>query len=344
MLNNNMRDLQYALAQLLDANSRFALDARGTTNHCPMALVALARMGASGDRLQAFFDHWAATYAIVETEPAAPVDGDWLGQLGNAAAFSSLARHFGESIGARGAAAVIGEVLGRAPEAPATGAFHAIIRMAYGIEAGHAGEIAAGLAAYVATNLPIPIAWNGRQAARSVEDGLAGVSSRFAGAAWPPGSITGQLRAIAADPDFCSVLPAPPAGESVLDDMARAAIELYWQTPGFTILHMVTGMHAARVLFARLPAHSSNTLAQRMVPSTWAAFCAAYVSVGAPPLRAVAPPDSGAAWPEVLRLAAASDNDHVIKMADTCFQESLRDPGSPYYLAAAARLVRAARA
>jgi hypothetical protein len=66
--------------------------------------------------------------------------------------------------------------------------------------------------------------------------------------------------------------------------------------------------------------------------------------VGAPPLRAVEPPGCDAAWPEVLRLAAGSDNDHVIKMADTCFQESLRDPGSPYYLAAAARIVRPARA
>lgn len=336
-----MPDSQRALAQLLDANARFALDARGTTNHCPMALVALARMGASSDRLRAFFDHWAATYAIIETQPACAIEGgDWLAQLGNGAAFSSLQRHFGESIAARGAPAVVGDVFGRAPDAPATGAFHAIIRTAYGIEAGHAGEIAAGLAAYVATNLPIPIEWNGRRRALSAKDGLARVSDLFSGARWPAGSITGRLKAIAADPEFCSALPAPPAGDALLDDMARAAIELYWQAPDFTILHMVTGMHAARVLFAQLP----EALAQRLIPSTWTAFCAAYVSVGAPPLRSVEPPGCDAGWPEVLRLAAGSDNDHVIKMADSCFQESLRDPGSPYYLAAAARIVRPARA
>jgi hypothetical protein len=336
-----MPDSERALAQLLDANANFALNARGTTNHCPMALVALARMGASSGRLRAFFDHWAATYAITETQPAAAIEGgDWLAQVGHAAAFSSLHRYFGEAIEARGAPAVIGDVFSRAPDAPATGAFHAIIRTAYGVEAEHAGEIAAGVAAYVATNLPIPIEWNGRRPALSVKDGLAGVAGRFAGARWPAGSITGQLTAIAAHPDFCSVLPAPPAGDSLLDDIARAAIELYWQTPDFTILHMVTGMHAARVLFAQLP----DALVQRLIPAMWAAFCAAYVSVGAPPLRAVEPPDCHAGWPEVLRLAAGSDNDHVIKLADTCFQESLRDPASPYYLAAAARIVRPARA
>ena len=33
------------LSELLDANARFDLAARGTTNHCPMALVALAEWG-----------------------------------------------------------------------------------------------------------------------------------------------------------------------------------------------------------------------------------------------------------------------------------------------------------
>ena len=45
------------LYSLLDANQAFALNGRGTTNHCPMALHALHEMGASPQQLQRFFTH-----------------------------------------------------------------------------------------------------------------------------------------------------------------------------------------------------------------------------------------------------------------------------------------------
>lgn len=332
-----MPTVQNTLQHLLDDNARFALDARGTTNHCPMALVALARMGAAPGRLQAFFAQWAQRYAIIETQPAMALAGDdWLAQVGQPAAFGALHRHFAEAIEREGAPAVIFQVISLAPHAPATNAFHAIIRIAYGIEAGHAGEIAAGLAAYVATNLPIDIDCNGRRAALSVEEGLAGMSSQLAGRHWPPGSITGRLKAIAVDPAFRQGLQAPPPGAGLLDDLARASIALYWQTADFTVLHMVTGVEAARLVFAQLPA----TLADQMRPSIWAAWCAAYVSVGAPPLIPIAAPQVKAAWPDVLQQAIASDDDHVIKMVYTCFKESLRYPDSSWYLAAASRIAR----
>ena len=332
-----MHTAENLLQHLLDENARFALDARGTTNHCPMALIALARMGATPDRLQAFFARWTDKYAITETQPHTPIGVDqWLAHVGNPASFSSLRRYFSEAIRRDGAPAVIGDVMRRAPHAPATGAFHAIIRLAYGIEAGHVGEMASGLAAYVAVNLPVDIDLKGRQPALSVEAGLAGMSSRLAGRDWPVGSITGRLAAIAADPDFRQALRAPPAGAGLFDDLARAAIALYWQTADFTVLHMVTGVHAARSLLAQVP----DDLEQQLQTALWAAFCAAHVSVGAPPLLAVDAPTATAAWPDVMRQAIASDDDHVIKMVYTCFKESMRYPDSSCYLAAASRIVR----
>ena len=331
-----MPAVQNTLQHLLDENARFALGARGTTNHCPMALVALARMGAAPDRLQAFFARWTEKYAIIETQPAIALAGnDWLAQVGNPAAFSSLCRHFAQAIGHDGAPAVMGVVLSLAPHAPATDAFHAVIRMGYGIEAGHAGEIASGLASYVATNLPIDIDCTGRATAVSVEEGFAAVSDQLAGREWPVGSITGRLKAIAADPTFRRALQSPPAGPALLDDLARASIALYWQTADFTVLHMVTGLYAARSVLSQLPA----SLVHQMRPSIWAALCAAYVSVGAPPLIPIDAPTVSAAWPELLQRAIASDDDHVIKMVYTCFRESAQYPDSSFYLAAASRLV-----
>ena len=329
--------VQARLRQLLDENAQFALDARGTTNHCPMALVALARMGASPERLQDFFKRWTQTYALRETHREFPVAGkSWLAQLGVPAAFSSLRKHFLESIGASNPAEVLREVISRAPFAPATGAFHALIRIGYGLESGHAGEIAAGLAAYVSNNLTIDVEWSGREAARSVEDGLAVLSGRLSGRTWPGSSITSRLKAVAADPDFEDALRAPPMSPAFLDDIARAAIELYWQTANFTVLHMVTGTYAARSVLAQLP----EELAGQLGPSIWTAFCAAFVSVGAPKPVSRNTPEISAGWPEILKRATESQDDHVIKMVYTCFRESRRDPDSPY-LASASRILRA---
>lgn len=328
---------QDTLMHLLDENARFELNARGTTNHCPMALFALAKMGASPQRLDAFFARWSQKYAIIDTQAGVPIeDGDWLARLGNPAAFGSLRRHFCALIDANGACAVISEVLSQAPYAPATGAFHAIIRTAYGIEAGHAGETAAGLAAYVATSLPVCIELAGRQPALSVEEGFSILSQQFAGRDWDGRSITARLKAIAADPDFEMALRAPPAGPALLDNLARFAIELYWQRADFTVLHMVSGIHAARIVLAQLPAKCADSLALAM----WPALCAAYVSAGAPQSIRPAPPHEGDGWPEIFERAIKSDDDHVIKLIYTCSEEARRDPDSAFYLAAASRISR----
>lgn len=323
------------LKELLDANARFDLAARGTTNHCPMALVALAGMGASAERLQAFFDRWEREYAL----SAPPVEmviarEEWSRQLGNAAAFGALRRFFLDWITEVGSVPVIVAVLNEVPFAPATQAFHALIRLAYGIEAAHSGEIASGLAALVSSHLPVDVQFDETRAAGSVEAGFEHVVDAMGGAAVEGSSITSRLRAVANDARFRQAVLAPPVSACLLDDFARATIAAYWRSQNFTILHTVTVTHAARILFTQLP----EAMTEQLLPALWGAMCAAYVTVGRPASVAMAVPESAVSWSDVQRLAVASDDDHVIKMAYTCFCEYRRQP-SAVYLAAAGRAV-----
>jgi hypothetical protein len=323
------------LDRLLNANAGYSLAARGTTNHCPMVLVALARMGATPQRLQTHFDYWVEKYAIPEASPRIAIGAEnWSAFTGVPQAFGSLQACFAEWMIADGPNAVIEAVLRQAPLAPATDAFHAIIRIAYGIEQAHASEIAAGLASYVAASLPCRVDFAGREALASPEEGFEVLSDRFANAVWPGRSITDKLKAVAATRDFGESLRLPPVGPEFIVAMARAAIRLYWQTADFTVLHMVTGSHAARILLAHLP----KDLADRFYPALWAAMAAAYVSVGAPPEQIAARAGALLEWPELMARAIASYDDHVIKMVYTCHCEDLRDP-NPLYRAAATRLL-----
>ncbi|MFM0649759.1 questin oxidase family protein [Paraburkholderia bryophila] len=323
------------LEELLDANARFDLAARGTTNHCPMALVALAEMGASAERLQAFFDRWEREYAL----SASPVEtliarGEWSRHLGNAAAFGALRLLFLDWITEVGSAPVIVAVLNEVPFAPASEAFHALIRLTYGIEAAHSGEIASGLAALVSSHLPVDVQFDERRAAESVEAAFEHVVDAMGGSAVEGSSITSRLRVVASDVRFRQAVLAPPVSACLLDDVAQATIAAYWRSRNFTILHTVTASHAARILFAQLP----EAMAARLLPGLWVALCAAYVTVGRRASGEGDVPDLAVSWSDVQRLAVASNDDHVIKLAYTCLCEYRRQP-SAVYLAAAARVV-----
>ncbi|MES3022649.1 MAG: questin oxidase family protein [Pseudomonadota bacterium] len=332
------------LRQLLDANSYFALNGKGTTNHCPMALCALAGMGATVQQLKTFFDQWKHRYALAAPPLGRTIEaGNWRVCVGDASAFGACRAYFAGAIGNAGADAVLIDVLSELPFAPASQAFHAVIRLAYGLDAQHSGEIAAGLAALVCTNLPIETSDAEIAPAASVREGLASLAHAFGGVSFEGPSITARLRAATCDSSLTGRFPPLPAGPQVLDDMARVAIAAYMQTNDFTALHIVTGLHAVRRVLRRLP----KAMAIERLPNVWAAVCASYLVIGAPALSwpetsvQLVPfdGDGHAPWRELLALAVADSDDHVIKMVYTCWREHQRDP-SPLYRLAAERLVR----
>jgi len=323
------------MRELLDANARFDLEAKGTTNHCPMAIVALAELGAPPARLQEFFDMWERDYAVHARPVEIVIQRDaWAEQLGHAPAFGALRVCFLDWINEVGARNVILTVLKEIPFAPASVAFHTLIRLAYGIHAAHPGEIAAGLAALVSAHLPIAAPHNANGSAPSVDFAFAQITHATRQIPIEGNSITARLRAVAADARFGQTVLAPPASSNLLDDIARATIAAYWRTPDFTLLHTVTATHAARILFTELPA----PLVERLLPDFWLALCAAYATVRKPASADVEVLDVALEWSELCQMAIASNDDHVIKMTYTCFCEDRRDP-SPLYRASAARLI-----
>ncbi|HEX8958134.1 MAG TPA: questin oxidase family protein [Burkholderiaceae bacterium] len=329
------------LQGLLDANRRFDLNGRGTTNHCPMALSALAAMGAPPQRLEQFFARWEERYALTGSDHVSLSRAAWPEAIGQGDLFCAARDCFADWVAQDGADVVLQEVIGKLSLAPASGAFHALIRLAYGLETGNDGEIGAGLAALACGRLAIDIPLKGRAAAASVQDGLALLAQWLPDARIGDGWITPRLRAVAQLPTFRAVLPAPPQEEDLLAGLRTAALTLHWQTDDFVALHTVTGMHAARIVLSHLP----RTMAQRYLPELWTAFCTAYVVVGAPPLLALPALPMQEDWPSLFVQAVASDDDHDIKLAYSCFEENRLSPSPVYYAAARRRLAaRQARA
>jgi hypothetical protein len=338
-----MTALHSTLHDLLDRNRAFALAARGTTNHLPMALIALQRMGASDFRLLEYFAWWE-THKALPHAPALlfaqagddPRDTqDWLALRGEARAFEALSRRFEAWMKRDGAAPVATAVWQRLDGSVATNAFHALIRLAYGLEAGHRGEAAAGLAALVVAHLELGLRLDALESAPSVPAALDRIHRAMEGAVFAGGAITGALKRAAADPRLQAALSVPALHTSQrLRAMAQAAIALYAQTQDFTVLHLVTMLHAARVLLQRCP--GLDTPRQHL--ALWSAFCTAYAAVGSPRLMAVEAPDEVLDWPQIFAAAVAHQDDHVIKLSHSCHEE-FRHYGNPLYQQVASELV-----
>ena len=301
----------------------------GLANHLPMALLALDRLGASGDRLTEF----ARTYQR-RLRPRAPSPGtlsfrNWSDAIANAEYETALIAAFDEGIEARGARAVLSEVVPRLCPGIGSAAFHGLIRTAYAFESGENGEVAAALTYWV-TEYDEPGPAEPAQRSRSVEDVFAAFREdpSFAADAISGPSITARMRTVVADPRF-----ARHRGElagAKLDELARVAVAAYVATANFTALHMVTACHAARIL---QPFLSPDALAH-----LGEALLAAYGTIGRPHLDPVAAPGGTPEHGVLAARAIASDDDHDHKFTYSCLEEESRYGWKMHGLAAAIRL------
>jgi len=328
------------LTRLLDDNFRFDVAGRGTVNHLPMALVALSRMGATPDRLLEYFNWWEGNKALPRRDSGGDIGrSEWRRHVGQPQMFDAFSQTFRLWIGDRGGDEVVGSVFPIVCGGIAAAAFHGLIRLAYGIEADHGGEIGAGLAILCARHVELGLNLDAAPFSASVAAAFGHIAEALSGAAFTGDGIIGRMRAAAADPRFMAALTRPPIGPGLLAELARSAIALYWQTGDFTVLHMVTATHAARALFERLPQLAS----EHAIGALWVAACAAYASVGAPPLSepSLAAPDLP--WEDIFAAAIACNDDHVVKMSYTCHCEGVHYR-NPIYQAAASRLVAGGKA
>jgi Questin oxidase-like len=312
-----------SLRQLLDHGTRFDAEyGAGLSNHLPMALLALQRLGASEDRLEAFATRYAS-----RLEPAPPAEpwpaGDaWKGRLGERSAWPAYRSLFAEWLAFEEAEAVLAQALPDLMSGCGGAAFHGLIRTAYAMQAGHPGELADALAYWACRHLPLGAAPAGRQKNPTVL--LPALEAALEGRALDQGLIFERMREAATLPAFARVAARLRVHEGTLPALARLAAGLYARSGDFAALHLVTSAHAVRVL---LPFVDDPALA---VGYYWRAFAAGF---GASGVKAGEPVEARD-WPSLAAAAVAGDDEHVVKLVDSCREEERAYGGDDWRLAA----------
>jgi hypothetical protein len=291
------------------------------SNHLPMALHAAFELGGDAACLDRHRAHWAGRVV--------PMDPD---ERARVAAFE-------QAIAARGAERVLADALPELLRSPQAGAFHGMIRLSHAWLSGHDGERARALAAWSAgaftLGAPAPVSPGPARADHDLRAVLDAALADPALACSPgEGTIIADLHAAAATPGFEAYAdgPAAPSDAALTPAaLAEASLAVYLGCREFTALHLVTGVHAFRVLTTAAPQPTEATRVQRR--AVWRAWLAAWVSMGcpAPDFHAVHAgtadeADWAAARSELLR----TTNDHRVKLAYSA-REEWRHWGLPGY-------------
>ncbi len=327
------------LSELLEHQRRFHPEYRGgLSNHLPMALVALERMGAPAERLR----HYARLYE--RRLEAAPEGGkvltpdEWRRHLGRRARYADFLASFRHLMAEAGWARMLGEALPELMPGCAAAAFHPLIRLGFAIEAEEPEEMAIALAYWAARFLPLGPAPDGgtRPVSKDPELLLARLREDPAFDHRPDEDalIDAEMKRAAGVAAFAPVIGWLKIEPDSPRRLARAALSVYGATGDFTALHMVTGLQAVRLA---LPYCGDRAAALRWV---WQALAAAYLSIGKPaPADPAGAGARAAGWPAILEQARETADEHVIKIVYSCWSED-RAYGDPLYRRVAGGVVR----
>jgi hypothetical protein len=313
----------------------------GLSNHCPMTLIALERMGATPKRIETF----ALDY-LKRMEPA-PLPGDaintenWRARLGEEGAYADYLGFFRREVGRLNARATLRAYLPELAPGLGAAAFHPVIRTAFGVIAEDQDEIVVGLAYWASRFLALPER-NDMPAElpfATTDDPLQilNTTRTWPGLDFDPdenGLIDREMLR-AADPTLFPLLAAAlQVDDLTLDRLRQTAALLFLAADDFNSLHAVTGLHAARVL-------SDFAVDRRaFAREVWRALLSLYLSLDRPEFSTPAAAAELTAedlpdWNAILPAAVASDDEHVIKLVFSCLAESRAGGGRLYrYLAA----------
>ncbi len=326
-------DLPAVLADSLRYDAEYATR---LSNHLPMLLVALHRLGASDAHLQTAGARYASQHHLHAMPPLqAWSPGDpWREPLGQPAAWPRYRDLFTTWLQEEGAGETLRQVLPALLPGCGAAAFHGLIRTAYAVDAAHRAELAHALAYWASRWLDLGVPPDAAPAVglQANPGPLLKAAAAVPGvAASSAGFIAERMHHAAWQPGFAAAIKPLRLDVHTLPRLARHAAQLYARSGNFTVLHLVTSAWALRVLLPfvdELPA---------ALASYWRAYAAGVASVSGQIKIARAP--APLPWPHIIEVALNSDDEHVVKLVHACQQEQLAHGGADDWQRAATRAV-----
>jgi hypothetical protein len=308
-------------------------------NHLPMVLEAMARLGATPQRLAEYATYYLDTHRV----PYPPGTGNpierssWRSALGDRSREADYREFFTGEVARLGSHEAIRTYLPVLGAGVAASATHGLMRLAYGVLRNDDTEIGIALGYWAATWLPLQVP--DTIGSKEPIDLLLSMRAtpRFLTVEPETDLLWHWIRATGRLPEFQALLGQLRTDATVLDAMRQASLALYAGTMTFEGVHALTGCHWLRLVSPYLD--QPGKLAARF----WEVVMTLYSKIGMPDLpgakqldawRAIRPPSDEA----IAAAAVASDDEHDHSLTFSALEE-FKATGDPLYRVVAARRV-----
>lgn len=333
-------DMEY-LKDLIDSYRNHSIEYyMNYTNHLPMAATALMQMGAGRERLMEF----CATYSRRlngRVQSSITINGEsWKHNLGQHRYLDAYNRFFRAEAKRMGVNTMLQGYLSELMDGIGSGAFHALIKLTYGILNDDDTEKIEAMAYYAICYLSLGDIQADTPEYSSPEDALLLLknNTRWKDKAAEGKNIDEKIYRVISDPDFHRNLQVPHNNSGkYLAETAPLMRNIFINSFNFTSLHMVTGTHALRIVLPYVREEDRG----KAIKQFWKTVAAAYLSTGAPEvdLNKDEKYTSQSGWEDIFSAAIKSDDAHVIKLIFTCHEEE-KEYNDPVYRYVAEREVK----
>lgn len=308
-------------------------------NHLPMVLVALHRMGASPERLEAY------CHIYNEMNHLAPVperigeitQANWREFLGQREREGDYRAFFAGEVARLGATPAAVHYLPRLFGGFSASAMHAFMRMAYATMTNSDAETGVALGYWAATYLSLGAPRGDPPSTDDPAQVLAFMygPETFRHVETERDLLWHFMRAVARKPEFAPVVDMLAIGPDTRNRIAKLSLALFAATGDFCALHAVTGAHWLRLMEPRTPDAATP------LRYFWQAIASLVPKIGFPELpgeqqleqwRRMPLPD----WTEIFREAVTRDDEHDLSLSFSASEE-FKIYGDPLYKYAAAK-------
>lgn len=273
------------------------------SNHLPMALIAMSRLGACEKALHAEYQQALGHLEVMDAlRTPAPL------QLGNKEHNAAFIAHYRKKLEIDGVEATLTKVLATLLPGMAAGSFHALIRLAYAIESADLDEISHALAYWSSgyTTLGDIHYSTEKDAASHLNQALEAMRDHR----YNKGIMIDHVEELAGLEKYRAIASQPVSLSK--EQVAAIVLNHYAASNDFTLLHGVTGFHA---LLSLAPYIDNFDFA---LDCFWQAYVAAACSADyrkpLAPRHTKIKPD----WRAWFQHALATRDDHTIKLVYSC--------------------------
>lgn len=255
-------------SKLLDSGKKYDITyGNGLSNHLPMGLIALDKMGAGEYKLQEFYDEYKQKLKKYNQDNIIELV-DIKDTLGEKDIFPSLVKFFKKEIDQKGVTGVISKYINILLPGVAASAFHALIRLSYAILADSSDEVAISLAYWCSEYQPI-----GELSDKSdvlIPDIIINAKEKYKNYTFNKGNITERIVSVVNMSEYKQLDLEP--GNINMEEISGIALTAYLSNPNIALLHGVTSCQALRLL---LPYFSDEEMALRYY---WQALLGLFLS------------------------------------------------------------------